>query len=459
MGLADLEAARGGRGAPAGPVALAAKARHFDEIVLLSDFPKGEAVEVQAALQARGRAEVTLAQEKISSAFDYAQVAAATARVVGSVLSARGVGTRPTFLIAEGSSVRATVWVLLAPRYRADVVELGPNGLVTVRVPVDLVTELGPLAVRQANDELSRLHRAIAAPEPTFEQLVHRSDVMKRLIVRAKQAASYEVPLLLEGEVGTGKELLARAIHRAGPRGSRPPEVVRCGALVEGDVLEAPKGGTLVFREVAALPWSLQGVLVSWLEAPRADGPRVVATTSRDLRALVQEGQFREDLYEHLAILVLKIPALRFREGDLGLLIDKKVQRLNEDLARPAGPHKKISPAGRDLLLRHGWPGNIKELQNTLIRAFIWSKGSLLQEDDIRESLVTPVSSSDGGVLHRALGNGFRLEETIGEVARHYLGRALQEADGNKTKAATLVGFSSYQTLTNWLRRYGVALP
>lgn len=459
MGPADLQAARGGRGTPPGPVAVAAKIRHFDEIVLLSDFSKGEAVEVQTALQARGRAEVTLAQEKLSSAFDYAQVAAATARVVGAVLAERGVGSRPTFLIAEGSSVRATVWVLLAPRYRADVVELRETGLVTVRVPVDLVTELGPLAVRQANDDLSRLQRAVAAPEPSFEQVVHRSDVMKRLIVRAKQAASYQVPLLLEGEAGTGKELLARAIHRSGPRGNRPPEVVRCGALVEGDVLAESKGGTLVFREVGALPWSLQGVLVSWLEAGRADAPRIIATTSRDLRALVQEGQFREDLYEHLAILVLKVPALRFREGDLGILIDKKLQRLNEDLARPAGPHKKVSPAGRELLIRHGWPGNVKELQNTLVRAFVWSKGTLLQEDDIRESLVTPVSSSDGGVLHRALGNGFRLEETMAEVARHYLGRALQEAEGNKTKAATLVGFSSYQTLTNWLRRYGVPLP
>lgn len=119
--------------------------------------------------------------------------------------------------------------------------------------------------------------------------------------------------------------------------------------------------------------------------------------------------------------------------------------------------HKKLSAGARNLLLSHPWPGNVRELQNTLRRAALWSADETLTVDDVREALL-PVAASDRAetVLNRPLGNHLDLRAVLADVARHYLERALEEAGGNKTEAARLVGLPSYQTLTNWMKRYGL---
>ena len=106
--------------------------------------------------------------------------------------------------------------------------------------------------------------------------------------------------------------------------------------------------------------------------------------------------------------------------------------------------------------LQHPWPGNVRELQNTLRRAAIWSSGTTIDIQDIKEALLPPRQGEEDQILGRPLGPGFDLKELLTDVARHYLSRALREAGGNKSKAAELVGLPSYQTLTNWLQKYGV---
>jgi transcriptional regulator with PAS, ATPase and Fis domain len=172
-------------------------------------------------------------------------------------------------------------------------------------------------------------------------------------------------------------------------------------------------------------------------------------------------GRFREDLFHRIAIGVMRLPALRERQGDLNLLIDKAMDRLNLESSRlPHWKNKKLSPGARNLLIQHSWPGNVRELINTLSRASIWTSEETLQVDDIRDALL-PVSGAKTGietVLNRPLGNDLRLRELMSEVATHYLKRALVEAQGNKSEAAKLLGLPSYQTLTNWLEKYEVRL-
>ena len=158
-----------------------------------------------------------------------------------------------------------------------------------------------------------------------------------------------------------------------------------------------------------------------------------------------------------LAVLVLKVPPLREREGDLGYLLDRLLEKLNLELgSRPGALQKKLSVGARNLLLRHGWPGNVRELESTLRRAFIWSKGATLDEGELRDALLAAPRAANADVLGRALGDGFKLADVLRDVARHYLSRAMKEAEGNLTKASSLVGLANYQTLKNWLGKYEV---
>jgi len=133
------------------------------------------------------------------------------------------------------------------------------------------------------------------------------------------------------------------------------------------------------------------------------------------------------------------------------------VKQVNREAAsEPGYLDKKLSVGARNLVLAHSWPGNVRELLLTLKRAAIWSDGETITTEDLRESLLAVPLVQRSEVLDRPLGSGLNLPELLAEVARHYLKRALDEAGGNKTKAAELVGLPSYQTLTNWLQRYGV---
>ena len=153
---------------------------------------------------------------------------------------------------------------------------------------------------------------------------------------------------------------------------------------------------------------------------------------------------------------VLQLPPLRDRAGDVGLLADRLLERINaESTSEPGYRAKRLSAAARNVMLRHSWPGNVRELSNTLRRAAIWSDAEAITAEDLRDALLPAARDPGRQVLDRPLGNGFSLPQLLAEVARHYLGRAMEDAADNKTRAAELVGLASYQTLTNWLSKYG----
>jgi len=185
---------------------------------------------------------------------------------------------------------------------------------------------------------------------------------------------------------------------------------------------------------------------------------RIIAATNRNLIDEVVAGTFREDLFYRLAVAVLKLPPLRERAGDIGLLIDALLEKINEHSQNePGHKHKKISANAKNILLGHRWPGNIRELQNTLTRAAAWSDTEILDEKDIRDALLpVPTATANAEILNRSLEQGLDLPEIMTTVAQHYLERAMRQTGRNKTRVATLLGLSSYQTLTNWLKKYNV---
>ena len=184
---------------------------------------------------------------------------------------------------------------------------------------------------------------------------------------------------------------------------------------------------------------------------------RIIAATNRSLIEEIAKGTFRSDLFYRIAVAVLQVPPVRDRPGDLSLLIEKLWEKINsESKGEPGFTQKELSSGARNLLLSHSWPGNVRELLNTLRRAAIWSEGTTIGSKDIREALLPVPAGNDRQALNRPIGEGFDLAGLLSRVARHYLTRAIEQAGGNKTQAADILGLPSYQTLTNWLKKYGV---
>jgi DNA-binding NtrC family response regulator len=143
------------------------------------------------------------------------------------------------------------------------------------------------------------------------------------------------------------------------------------------------------------------------------------------------------------------------------LLIDRLLDQVNHEAAReqPGYRQKKLSAAAKNLLLNHGWPGNVRELLNTLQRAALWSDDQIIDDVAIKKSLLRlpHTASQQDALLGQSFDEGFSLPKVLNDVGRHYIERALKEAHGNRTRAAALLGLASYQTLNNWIERYGVS--
>ena len=473
-----------------GPVALALEAIPFDAAFLLTDH-EAEATDYLRWLYARAAGtELTVLTEHLTGPTEYGEIYAAAVRACEQALAASR-DAALTFHLSPGTPAMASVWIILAKtRFPAAMIESSrEHGVRTVSVPFDISAEFLPDLLRQPDRELERLSAGLPPQAPEFDAIVHRSPVMQRVILRARRVAPRSVPVLLEGETGTGKELMARAIHQASPRRDRPFIAVNCGALppelVESELFGhekgaftgadrkrsghfvAANGGTLFLDEIGELPTAAQVKLlrarqegevqpVGATSTTRVD-VRVIAATNRTLTEEVASGRFREDLFYRLAVAVLKLPPLRERPGDVGLLADRVLETINaESKGEPGHRHKKLSVEARNVLLRHSWPGNVREVSNTLMRAAIWSDGDAITAEDMRDALL-PVAGGQGrAILDRPLGNGFNLDDVLAEVSRHYLARAMQEAAGNKTRAAELVGLANYQTFKNRLSKYGV---
>lgn len=492
LGVADL---RGPEEDPAhGPGALAQilATRSFDEVVLLVYFAKPEhAAKVHLYtrwLTTRAKVPVKVETEQLDGPTDFGGIYEAARRACGKAIGKKPRDTSLAFNLSSGTSHMAAVWMLLGKTiFPADLLESSIEaGVRTADIPLDIAVEFLPDLLREPDQRLRNQSAADSPPAPEFADILHRSRIMARLVQRARRVAVRNVPVLLEGESGTGKEMLMRSIHRASPRRDRPFVAVNCGALpadlVESELFgheigaftgasqrslgyfEAANGGTLFLDEIGELPPAAQVKILRALQEgtitrlgsrkPISVDVRVVAATNRTLKEEIAAGRFREDLFYRLAVAVLKIPPLRDRDADLSLLIDRLLEQVErESGSDPSFTKKKLSLGAKNVLLAHSWPGNVRELRNTLHRITLWSEGATLSADDAREALLPASGAVSRDVLGRPLGAGCNLREIVKEVERHYLVRALDEAGGNKKKAAELVGLRSYQALAYSLRR------
>ena len=302
-----------------------------------------------------------------------------------------------------------------------------------------------------------------------FTEIIGESEILAATKARARRIASLDLPVLLVGETGAGKELFARALHRSGKRPDGPFVAVNCGALTrellaselfgyaEGAFtgarrgghpgkFEQAAGGTLFLDEIGEMPLDMQPHLLRVLQdgvvvrlgdtRERQVSVRLVAATNRDLQKEIAAGRFREDLYHRLCAVSLQLPALRDRPGD----IESIVNHLNHKLARKYGcPPKRIEPSVYQTLVRYRWPGNIRELQNVFEVMFALGENNGI-DVSMLSSLVESWPAGDATALAPipiSAASG-RLDD----LERQAILAAINDARGNLSRAARTLGIS-----------------
>ena len=310
-----------------------------------------------------------------------------------------------------------------------------------------------------AKDEVQREIRRI--PPLTY------GDPTMQPVTRAlEKVAPTGSTVLLLGESGTGKELVAEAIHERSPRAGGPFVPVNCAAiadtLMESEVFghekgaftgataarrELADGGTLFLDEIAELKLELQAKLLRVLQDGRFErvgGTRTIevdvrwiAATNRDLTAMLNGGEFREDLYHRLAVFPIHLPPLRERRQDIIPLAETLLARVSAELGRPP---LRLGEGARQRILEATWPGNVRELANALERAAILADGDVLRGEDLQVLTTVPKTRSAG---------------TLEEIEREAIRRALEEVSGNRRRAAERLGMGE-RTLYDKLKRYGI---
>lgn len=302
-----------------------------------------------------------------------------------------------------------------------------------------------------------------------------RSPAFRSVIARAQRVAQTNADVLIEAESGTGKELVARLIHRASPRATRPFVAVNCSAfpenLLESELFghvrgaftgantakpgkfELADGGTLLLDEISEMPLSLQPKLLRALQEREIDrlgdtrplpvDVRVIATTNRSLRALVDAGEFRADLFYRLHVVPLSIPPLRERREDILPLAEHFVAKHAEG---QAARNYRLAPEFAEQLKNHNWPGNVRELENVVRRSLALASGETLGPQSLDSSATAGATDKNPGVKPGV---------TLQQVERQLLEATLDATGGNRTKAAELMGVS-LRTVRNKIREYGM---
>lgn len=491
LGNTDLRSSEAQDSSEQGPILGAVKSMHVDGVHLLSDQPSIKSRFYAKWLEEQSNTSVTLHLSKLSSPTSHEEIYLAATKVLQSITGDR-LKTELIFHLSPGTPAMAAIWLLIAKtRYPARLIETSKEqGIKEVDIPFELSAEFIPATPKEADDRLTRLMQGLPPESPAFTAIIYRCAAMKRTVAMAHRLALRDVPVLIQGESGTGKELFARAIHQASKRSNQPFIAVNCGAipqeLVDAELFghekgaftgasnaragyfESANGGTLFLDEIGELPLASQVRLLRVLQEgevtrigatkPKSIDVRIIAATNRVLPTEIQTGRFREDLFHRLAVGVLLLPPLREREGDLGILIDSILASINKEASsQPDYVHKKLDISARNLIIGHSWPGNVRELHNTLLRASIWATGENITAEDVATSLAVTVAPKGESTLGRPLEQGVSLPELMAEVARHYLKRAMAQTHGNKSEASRLLGLGSYQTLSNWLKKYEIS--
>lgn len=329
-------------------------------------------------------------------------------------------------------------------------------------------------AVRRALEQRrllqeNRFYRRELLTKYQFKNVIGQTPAMVQVYKTIAKVADTKSTVLLYGESGTGKDLVARSIHYNSPRNQRPFIPVDCASLVENlletelfghvrgaftgavsakkGLFEEADGGTIFLDELANISLSMQTKLLRFLqehEIKRVGGTeslkvdvRIIAATNQPLEPLIQEGKFREDLFYRLNVVILTLPPLRERKEDIPLLANHFVQKFSEEHKKSIG---HISPEVLEILTHYPWPGNVRELENTVERSVIFSVHPIILPEDLPPRLLDAIPERKLEDLKRSYPLVADKFLSLKDVEKNYVLKILQETRGNKKKAAEILG-------------------
>ncbi|MEZ4459691.1 MAG: sigma-54 dependent transcriptional regulator [bacterium] len=324
--------------------------------------------------------------------------------------------------------------------------------------------------------------RSELGARPQVANIIGNSEAMRRVFDLIARVAKTKTTILITGESGTGKELVARAIHESGPL-TGPFVPLNCGAIPESlieselfgykkgaftgatqdriGIIEAARGGTVFLDEIGELPLPAQVRLLRVLQEKKVKHVggveeisvdcRVIAATNRDLRAEVEAGRFREDLFYRLSIIPIELPPLRKRSGDIPLLLEHFLKHYADEIGNPI---EGISRDALKVLLDYGYPGNVRELQNILERAVTLETQPMISVD-VLPAFVREAHPSAAPATMDLPATGVQLDDVLAGLEHRLLSQALERTGGNKTDAAKLLGIS-FRSLRYRLKKSGL---
>lgn len=324
------------------------------------------------------------------------------------------------------------------------------------------------------NDYVNYVKENLASNIPEHE-FITADEKMHRIKDIVGQIANANVPVLITGESGTGKEVIAQMIHRKSDRHAEPFVAINCAALptnlLESELFgyekgsftgahqrhmgkfEQASGGTLLLDEVTEMEPALQAKLLRALqerEVERIGGTtpipintRIIATTNRDIKAIVNEGSFRQDLYYRLYVIHLEIPSLKERPKDIEILSTHYLNKYSGQFGKTIS---QISVGAMDRLQKYPWPGNVRELQNVIQRTILMAHGNTIEAEDL-PLLEAPKTNTLGWVASLPIGRPMR------EVETQFIIETLKNHNGNRTHAAKTLGIS-LRTLRNKINEF-----
>lgn len=480
IGTHDLDSIQ--NNSPMGPVISLVNSKYskdFEEIHLISNYDKETNDKYINVVKLTGK--VTLHKTGLEDPTDYKGIYEVVTKIIEKIISSKNQPIRYHYHTSPGTPQMSSIWILLGKTkypgsFYQSWLDKKTNEIrvkiadIPFNINIDFIPEL---FVKQDKEIVKNWENL-----PAFNTIIHKSKIMKDLLDKTYLASIRDVPILILGETGTGKELFANAIHQSSNRRNYPMKTINCGALPESiidsmlfgyskgaftgavtdkkGVFEECDNGTIFLDEIGDLSLNIQVKLLRAIQQGEIQrvgdmketkvNVRIIGATNKNLIKMVEEGTFREDLFYRISVGVLNIPPLRERREDIILLSEYFLSEINEEFGAIKSdiPYqtKSFSDDCKEYLLNRSWNGNFRELYFTIKRACIWNNSSIIDVSDVKESVISYTKSSPTD-----LKIPINLDEYLEEIKIKYIEKALEITEGNKTKAAKMLGFSNYQNI------------
>lgn len=460
----------------------------YSRVCLISTWPKEKTESYIQHLHKKYKADIQFTHANISDPTSYSDIYQHMEMLLKRITTEYPNDTITLQLTSGTPQMMAVSLLLGKAKYFTEFIQSNiESGVTTPELPFDLTADFHQVIPLNLKDKLSQLFVGEAPDTAEFADIITQSSEMEKLKQNAAIIAKRDMPVLITGETGTGKELFAKAMHASSDRKNNPILTINCGAI-PGDLIDTilfghikgaftganaakegyfskANGGTLFLDEFGELPLDSQIRLLRVIQEGKITpvgatnkisvDVRIIAATHKNLAEEVASGKFREDLFYRITVAVLHLPPLRNRSGDSAFVAKALLKQINANVKDENYVHKKFCKSAINFISKQSWEGNVRELQATIMRATLWQPLDKITEIDLSSSLFSTAQKHDN-LMELDVKQGIDINKIIDKLKVHYIVKAREVCNGHLENSAALLGLKNYQTLKNWMKKYGI---